>query len=255
MQKKKLTDHLITFGQNIARIGFKSTIKYTLNGFNKKGNFTIKPKHYKYPITLRCNTSDFPTFEQVFSRQGYNIKGMPSNCDTIIDCGANIGLFSLYVKQKYPSAKIIVIEPESENFDLLVENTKFYDDIVCLHKGIWYKECFLKIVDELAEKWGFQVEESEQETNVQAISITDIIKKYNIEKIDILKIDIEGSEKHIFEKGSNAWLPYVKVLIIELHDNMVPFSSKALFRALEGYNFQTAIRGDNLIIFFDNHPL
>ena len=72
-------------------------------------------------------------------------------------------------------------------------------------------------------------------------------------QIDILKIDIEGSEKEVFQHGYADWLPKIKVLIIELHDRMVPGASAAVFSAINQYDFSVDIKGENLV--FTNNRL
>jgi hypothetical protein len=73
------------------------------------------------------------------------------------------------------------------------------------------------------------------------------MRQHQCEKIDILKIDIEGSEKELFESDYETWLPKVTTLIIELHDRMREGSSLSFFRALTKYNFRLAVKGENLI--------
>jgi hypothetical protein len=65
--------------------------------------------------------------------------------------------------------------------------------------------------------------------------------------IDILKLDIEGSEKEVFEAGFEYWLPRTKAIIIELHDHMRAGASKALFNAIGKYDFSFNMQHENLI--------
>ena len=65
--------------------------------------------------------------------------------------------------------------------------------------------------------------------------------------IDILKLDIEGSEKEVFSAGFENWMPKTKVIIIELHDAMKPGCSRAVFAAVNKYNFSFNIKGENII--------
>jgi predicted O-methyltransferase YrrM len=49
-----------------------------------------------------------------------------SEIPLILDCGANIGLSSIWFARKYPRATVIAVEPESENFRMLTMNTAEY---------------------------------------------------------------------------------------------------------------------------------
>jgi hypothetical protein len=67
--------------------------------------------------------------------------------------------------------------------------------------------------------------------------------------LDIVKLDIEGAEKAVFESNYEDWLPKTRLLIIELHDRMQPGSSKALFNALTRYNFSCETKWENLLLY------
>ncbi len=88
----------------------------------------IKLLNIKHPIYLRNETSDSPTFKQVFLDNEYNIKFNKSS-KTIIDGGANIGFFALKVKNELPNAKIICIEPDKDNFRILQKNLENYSNV------------------------------------------------------------------------------------------------------------------------------
>jgi Methyltransferase FkbM domain len=75
------------------------------------------------------------------------------------------------------------------------------------------------------------------------------MKERNWDTIDILKLDIEGAEKKVFESGYEQWLPKVKVLIVELHDRMRSGCSETVFKAVSQYSFSNEIRGENHIFF------
>lgn len=70
--------------------------------------------------------------------------------------------------------------------------------------------------------------------------------------IDILKMDIEGGERYLFNEQAHEWLSKVKILMIELHDRYYPGCSKLLFQCLGKYNYNLDIRDYTLIIHMDN---
>ena len=67
------------------------------------------------------------------------------------------------------------------------------------------------------------------------------------ETIDILKIDIEGSEKELFSSNYEKWLPATKLIFVEVHDDMKKGCSKAVFSAIGKYNFHFSMKHENLI--------
>jgi FkbM family methyltransferase len=232
----------------ILRFGFFNGLLLSFKFISGRVNQMSLP-NTKFPISLRKNTSDLPTFKQVFLDNQYNYN-YDSNTKIIIDAGANIGLFSVFMKNIIPQAKIICIEPDQENFNQLKTNLKYYENIFYENAGLWYKNVKLKIYDKHnAGKWGMVVEEDNLNGTIDAISINSIIDKYNIDKIDILKIDIETSEKYLFSKNY-SWLASVKLIIIELHDGWESGCSKTFFTAInEVFNdYSMTVRGENIII-------
>jgi hypothetical protein len=87
-----------------------------------------------------------------------------------------------------------------------------------------------------------------------AICIPTIMKQQGWPVIDLLKIDIEGSEKEIFSTNYEAWLPQVRMLLVEVHDNMQMGSSAAVFRATSQYNFSFDMKHENLIFINQDLP-
>lgn len=208
------------------------------------------PKVFRYPIYIRKGTSDFPVFESVLAQHCYDIN-YGCSPEIIFDCGANIGLSTVFYANRFPAAKIIAIEPESANFELLKKNTEHYPNIHLYQAGLWNKVTGLKIEDHGYGAWGFMVREAPEGTPgaIKAISIPELMRQQQCEKIDILKIDIEGSEKELFERHYETWLPKVKTLVIELHDRMREGAALSFFKALTKYNFKLAIKGENIVCF------
>lgn len=220
--------------------GLKLFVKF------KIGHVTnVKLPNLKHSFDLRPNTTDIPIFYQVFFNQSYeNFYG--DHINTIIDAGANIGLASVFYANKFPNAKIIALEPQSDNFNLLCENTNKYENVTPIKMALWGDRTSISVFDQGYGESGFMISAGDDDN---ATTIDDIMKLFSMDRIDILKIDIEGSEKEVFEGTYQNWLPHVKCLIIELHDDMRPGSSKAVFAAISKFNFKLELRGENLFFF------
>ena len=93
------------------------------------------------------------------------------------------------------------------------------------------------------------VEEVKKElpNTIKGYSIKTLMTKFNLDIIDIFKIDIEGSEKELFEKNYDYWLPKTKCLIIETHDRMKPDCSASVLNTIGKYNFEKFESGENTI--------
>jgi FkbM family methyltransferase len=191
------------------------TVKYKLDQY-----YNFKIRHYP--------SSDFSVFKTVIIEKQYNIdlKIDRSSEITIIDGGANVGYTSIFYKDKYPNARIIAIEPFDENFQLLNENITI-NNLNSIHtekKALWFKDTALFIDFNFRDSREHSIRTSEKKQSigihVDAISLLTLIEKYEIETIDILKLDIEGSEKDIFENDANIndILTISRNFVIEIHD-------------------------------------
>jgi FkbM family methyltransferase len=214
--------------------------------FKKDGRYYSS--RYNTSIYLRNKMADKATFKQVFIQSQYKIN-FPLVPQTIIDGGANIGLATIYFSHLFPQASIVAVEPNTENFQQMEKNIKTSKNIYPIHGGIWNNNQHLRIVNSNVDDNAFMVEEVPEPTSdsIPAFSIDHLMQINNWSCIDLLKLDIEGSEKEVFEKNYSNWLPKTKMLIIELHDQMRPGASKALFTALSSYNFSFSMHHENVI--------
>ena len=215
----------------------------------KTGNMNnIRLKGLKHPFKLRKASSDIAIFYQVFMDKEYKFDA-GFNPGFIIDGGGNVGLGALYFANVYPDAKIVSVEPESDNYNMLIDNTRAYDNIHPIQSGLWNKSTYLKVKNIGLGDWGFVVEECDKEgaETFRALSIADIMTQYQADEIDILKLDIEGAEKEVFTSNYDRWLPKTKILIVELHDRMKAGCSSAFIKAMAQYNFTIHPLGENFI--------
>lgn len=221
--------------------------------FSEKDVLKVNLKGYSYPIYLRKGSSDIDIFHEVLIKSDYKFQTkLESEPKTIIDCGANVGLASVFFKQKYPQAKIVCVEPEAKNYEMLQTNIKNYVDVHPYNVGVWGTDTYLEVKNkETTNSSGFVFKEVESKTadSVEAVSIKTIMSKFNIENIDILKIDVESAEKYLFGEGCDYWLSRTRLLIIELHDRMLDGCSEVFFSAMSKYHFSVEIKGENIFCF------
>jgi FkbM family methyltransferase len=215
---------------------------------NKTGKISLS--FLKHPFRIRVNNvADSATFNEVILRKEYLIP-ISFQPKRIIDGGANIGLTSIFFANQYPEAEIISFEPEAGNYALLQENTAPYTQIAPMLSAIWSHKVQLRLVDPGRGENSYRVEEANDGGNsFAAVGIIDIMRQQNWDTIDILKLDVEGSEKTLFTTGYEDWLPKVRVLIVETHDRYIQGTSKAVFTALSKYNFSCRLQGYNLVLY------
>jgi FkbM family methyltransferase len=203
----------------------------------------------KHPLWARAGTSDVETFEEVFLMRQYDLPFAGFEPVHILDVGANIGYASVYFAARWPQARILAVEPATSNLDLLDRNTRPWNHITCLQAAVWSHPSWVQVANPKDEPNAFRMSESHdsRKENIPAYTISQLIERQGCSHLDLLKMDVEGAEAEIFQNGT-AWLGRIKVLIIELHDRIVPGCAQALYSALQGYRFQQEIMGGNLAI-------
>lgn len=195
----------------------------------------ISVKSLKHKIFIRNQPADFAVFTQVFIHKEYDVP-LPHRVKTIIDAGANIGLAALYFKSRYSQAAIICIEPEKENFEMLLKNTEPYKNITCLNAGVWNKNGFLKVVDKGYGSLGFQVKETTGNENaLPAKTIDALMQDWGKKLVDIVKLDIEGSEEQVLLLDESNWTCRAKTIFVEVHDNLKPGLSVKIKERLQAH--------------------
>ena len=211
-------------------------------------NISFSVPEVKYPVHVRLGTSDVWNFLENFLHIPFPL---PKNLNPklIIDAGANAGYASTTFLNKYPQAKVIAIEPEASNVEQLTKNCAPYQNFQCIQSAIWKSNGAVKIMNPEAGKTEFRIAEaSTNETGaMKAITIEQILTDSGFDRIGILKLDIEGSEKELFEDNYKKWLDNVDVLIIELHDRFKQGCALAFYSAIEKYKFKQHSKGDNLV--------
>jgi FkbM family methyltransferase len=210
----------------------------------------IKIPGIKTPVFLRTQTTDVAMFDQAFLHDDYAIE-FSFEPEFIIDAGANVGLFSILMKNRYPGAKVICIEPDKDNCEVLKKNLSSYNNVEIVQAGLWNSITKLTVLDKYkAGHSALVVEEDNVKGDIPAVTIDSLIQAYGREQVDVLKIDIETSEKELFLKNYEHWLPKVRMIIIELHDWLKPDCSRVFFEAINKTfkSYTYSVCGENTVI-------
>jgi FkbM family methyltransferase len=238
---------------SIRLYGLSDGLRLYYSTLSKKNSiFYAKASFLKSPFELRDNKSDKAIFFQVFYEKQYDLYGVAfPEATKIIDGGANIGCASVYFSLQFPKAKIIAIEPEKSNFEMLKKNIQPYNNIQCIQAGIWDKNEKLSLTNPEGGAAEFMFDSNSNiDNSVDGMTISAIIESQNWSEVDILKLDIEGAEKEVFAASDLSWLKKVKLLIIELHDRDKEGCTKIVFEALNQFDYDAHFHHENIFIFF-----
>ena len=209
-----------------------------------------------HPVRLRLNSSDVPTFRQVFVKDEYDfVTERPLR--TIVDAGANIGLASIRFANRFPDARIVAIEPEAANFALLRENVAPYPNIIPVQAALWCTDGEIELLDPGLGHWGYMVDAPAPAANVpsrichrvRAVTVGTLMEAHGLDRIDLLKVDIEGAEREVFA-DTTGWIDRVDAIIVEEHDRLKPGCRGSVERGAAGFADRWQ-QGENLFFVRD----
>jgi FkbM family methyltransferase len=195
-------------------------------------------KGITHPVFVRIGTTDLSVLAQVFVERHYDVP-LSFAPKVIVDAGANIGLSAVFFANKYPDARIIAIEPEEANFQMLERNVARYPQIKPLRAALWKENGQISLFDPGCGDHGFRVGENNVQAPqrrgvIQALTVDGLLEQSGFDHADILKIDIEGAEKEVFE-CSAKWIGKVGVVMAELHDQIKPGCQRAFSEATKEF--------------------
>ncbi len=161
------------------------------------------------------NKSFLGQYNEIFKKEAYAFNHTTES-PIIIDCGANIGLSVLYFKLKYPKAQIIAFEADPEIFKTLRRNTETFNlkNVKIYQKAVWINSNSEVSFLPEGSAGGRIVNCSDKAKTIKVSSVR--LKDFLTSKIDLLKIDIEGSEVEVIKDIKNK-LQYVENIFIEYH--------------------------------------
>jgi FkbM family methyltransferase len=150
----------------------------------------------------------------------------------IIDCGANIGASVAWFAAHYPEAHIVAVEPAPENFALLRRNCAGLD-VDLRSAGIGSVDGRAYLDKSSGCEMSYRTTSERQGIEIDLISIGSLLasKPSTAYAPFLLKIDIEGAEKNLFD-GDTDPINRFPLIILEPHDWLMPgqHTSQEFFR-------------------------
>tara|TARA_Y100000294_G_scaffold177568_1_gene203407 strand:+ start:3842 stop:4660 length:819 start_codon:yes stop_codon:yes gene_type:complete len=243
-----------------------------LSFFPLKKILIINKKKKNYFFQFIRDKNDLNTFRQIFIKEEYNFKNEinkliyvnylkiinNNKIPLIVDCGANICASSNYFNIIFPSSTVVAIEPDEINSKLFNKNNINKDKVKLIKCAIssenFYYDTIRKDNDGRSSYIKEKINAGPYDENLnKTITIPEILKKHkkSIYEPLLVKIDIEGHEKKLFQSNTK-WIKLFKYLIIELHDWMIPDENissefkKVVSKQLSKYDVYTF--GENTLV-------
>jgi FkbM family methyltransferase len=213
------------------------------------------------PVRVRVNTSDVACLGKVFVDEEYRLPvdanpAFALSPQLIVDAGANVGFATLFFALRFPAAHIVAIEPEPRNFALLQRNCQGLPNVTLINAALWPSNAPLQLVGDNMDHWDYSFRPAADDASprVAAVTIADVLAARGAARIDLLKLDIEGAERELFDESSAGWLSSIDAIIVELHDRLAPGCAERFYSRLVGRKFIQEIRGENVFVLLPRTP-
>ncbi len=238
--------HLLDVLRYVARNGWRIS-------FDRQDHLLIESDR-KTCFRLRLQDSDVRVFREILVHEEYQAAfacldgGRPD--PWIIDAGANIGLVTLYFTGRYPAARVVALEPDPANAEQFRWHVAHNPPsrVHLVEAALWPAKTRLRFVRSQSDdqSWGIRVEASE-DGPLPAVSPMDLIRDHGIDQIDLLKLDVEGSEFPLMnDPEAHQWLSRVHAIVAELHPDLG--DPKRLIEQLKHAGFTVRELSTNIIL-------
>ena len=215
------------------KIGFSSYLQYRL----AKPGAELKVEISSKQIFIRKGTPDLGVAISCFSGEFDIVKYLfPKDYSGIIvDAGGYIGTSAIALKQIYPKAKIIVIEPSRNNLAILKKNLEGISNIKIVYGAlVGSSQKTITLNNRGTKEWGYTVVSKPLDNpnakplqKTPAFLLKDLLGQH--EKIGLLKLDIEGGEYDLL-KNDIKTLKKIPVVFAELHDRIISGCEEMYFK-------------------------
>jgi FkbM family methyltransferase len=155
-------------------------------------------------------------YEAIFERELYRFVPRREN-PVILDCGANIGLLSIYWKRRHPGAHIVAFEPDPELVEVLAANLAATgsEDVEVVPRAVWTDEGEMDFWSEGSDGGRLLWDASDSRPancRVRTVRLRDSLTGAT----DMLKLDIEGAEVDVLLDCADR-LEQVDHVFVEYH--------------------------------------
>jgi FkbH-like protein/FkbM family methyltransferase len=237
-------------------------------------------------VHLNAYETDY-VYKEIFEDECYLRNGITlQEGATVVDIGANIGLFSLFVMSRFPSSNVYAFEPAPVVYDLLKANAAAYSSTAkAFNLGVSNRcgTAPFTFYENSSVFSGFHSDQTEDREAVQAVvrnmlgrtvvaeesvedyvhelssdrlravthecsltTVSEIIRQNEIHQIDLLKIDAEKSELQVLEGIEEQDWSKIRQIVIEIHESS-QISAQQVQDMLSGRGFQCVVTQEQLL--------
>jgi len=195
-------------------------------------------------VALRPFTADLHILHEIWDFHVYDPPAIQSIRPRIIlDVGAHIGLYSLYAATAFHPERIIAVEPEPGNFQLLVRNLQLNNlrNVVAIEAALVGHTREVSLFQSMSNSGGHSiVRESGHSIMVRGLSTHDLFEAVAVDRVDFMKMDCEGAEFEILLNTPEASIERISQMVFEY--NLDAYGPEGLQRII------TRLMGCGLVV-------
>ncbi len=193
---------------------------YSDNKLIQSEEFRIKTPSFEKPVSCLVNNSEpvFINYNEFFVDNIYNDFIEGESYDTVVDVGANVGLWIEYIKHFSSVKNIYAIEPNKVALKIL--NDSFGDTITIIDKALHTTDETIKFYVNENNSTISSIDNHSSfasSYDVETITIKRLFTDYGIGKINLLKIDIESAEYELIHSFDKSDFELIDNMLIEYH--------------------------------------
>ncbi|MFH8093036.1 MAG: FkbM family methyltransferase [Candidatus Aenigmatarchaeota archaeon] len=182
-------------------------------------------------------------FYEIYGERKQELIKIPLKSNpVIIDIGAHIGIYSIKKALEFPRGKVIAIEPERKNFEMLLRNKKLnkLKNLFAYKIALFSKNGKTKLfLDKFGSGQHSLIGEGCRNfERVLTKKLDNFVKSLNLHEISCIKIDTEGAEFEILKGAKNTIKKYLPLFVIETHPWKIRNNDEKIRNFLKAYGYK-----------------
>lgn len=191
----------------------------------------VSRRNDAFPLTVRFRNGSFLDIDDwdelttVWHVCFGNEYLIPGNARTIVDFGANIGAFAVWVSRKMPQAHVYSVEPFPSTFSRLVDHVQrnhLDARVTCLQAAISSVDGTVRFDATEGKRSYCRTIVSDESTTsaitVPSLRLSSFLDQMGLGQLDVLKMDVEGAEYDILLSSDKKTLNRISCITMEYHE-------------------------------------
>ncbi len=232
-----------------ALIFYKTPLTYLKSrlGLFKNKKITVSLNN-GISYVINAGTTEIRVIDEIWRLRVYDpLLSFVASGATVIDIGANIGVFSVKAARHAKDVKVLSFEPFPRNFEMLKGNIGInhldnfiYPVRLAVSGKKEEKTLYFRPHDSGGASLKRYGDESELSSiTVQTTTLEDIFRDHHVTVCDFLKVDCEGAEEEILTTAPRLMFDRIRSLTIEWHQDLNKMTLDEFLAFLGGLGYQT----------------